>query len=423
MATVVLGAGVVGTTTAYFLARAGEQVTLVDRQSHVAGEGSFANTGMITPSQSSPWSSPGLLLNVVRGLGRSESQIKIRARALPSLTPWGLRFLRHCTKRSNAENMERNHRLAAYSRDQLRALRQDLRLDYDHTEVGTLKLYWSEESLSAAAASAARLEPLGTSFRVLDTAACIDLEPSLKAHAGNLVGAIHCPDDETGDCAAFSRLLAERCLELGVDFRLATTVTGIDVQRRRVAAVQTEQGRLSADRYVIALGSFSPKHLRRFGVALPIYPVKGYSLTIPLADRQEVLGMPIIDESRAVGITPLAQGLRVGGFIDMTGPDAAVREDEIDRMKRYVVELLPALAGRLDDEAVTAWACLRALTPDGPPLIGPTPLENLYLNTGHGSMGWTMACGSAKVIADMLTDRQPEISLDGLTLARYGGGS
>jgi len=419
MKVLILGAGVIGTTTAYFLARDGHEVTLVDRRPDVAQETSFANGGIIHISLVDPWNAPGVALKLLRWLGREDSPLLLRPGALPGMLGWGLAFLRNSTAARHRRHTLVNLRLALYSAKVLRQLRAETDLAYDHAEQGLTKLFRDPRELEHAVAFARLLEPHGVAHRVLDRAEILALEPALEAGGKGIVGAVLFPDDETGDARMFTRAVADLAEAAGAELRLGTSVEAIEAAGDRITGVRTGAGRLSADAYVLALGSYSPLLARPLGLRLPIYPVKGYSLTAPLDGWNAAPRLPIVDEALKVGLIPLGERLRIAGSAEFGGYDPTPQARRADYVWRNAVQVYPELARHVDRAAIQAWAGLRPMTADGPPILGATRFANLFLNTGHGHLGWTMACGSARAVADVVSGRSPEIDLDGLTAARF----
>jgi D-amino-acid dehydrogenase len=418
MTTLIVGAGIVGVCLAWELSSLGERVIVVDRAPEPAGEASRANTGMITPSQSAPWASPGMPRRLL-GLLLRDSHLKLRLRGMSLVLGWGSRFFQHCTDENHRRALAVNLRLANFSRERLRALRHELGFPYDHASVGTLRVFWSASAFDKAVRAAEEARALGVAFRALTRGASVDLDPTLSALGNAIAGSIHFPDDETGDCAKFAAALAERSEQVGVQFHWATTVRGFATEGGKIVYAETNRAPIAADRFVLAAGCESPRLSRPLGVRLPIAPIKGYSLTATVSRPDSLPCIPRIDEERAIGITPLGTRLRVGGFIEVAGFDTQVVPAQINRMVEAALAVCPSLTGALDSSSVHPWACLRPLTVDGPPLLGATAIPNLFLNTGHGSMGWTMACGSASAVAAVIMDRVPPIDLDGLTLNRF----
>ena len=419
MKVLVLGAGVIGTTTAYFLARDGHEVTLVDRRPDVAQETSFANGGIIHISLVDPWNAPGVALKLLRWLGREDSPLLLRPGALPGMLGWGLAFLRNSTAARHRRHTLVNLRLALYSAKVLRQLRAETDLAYDHAEQGLTKLFRDPQELEHAVAFSRLLEPHGVAHRVLDRAEILALEPALEAGGKGIVGAVLFPDDETGDARMFTRAVADLAEAAGAELRLGTSVEAIEAAGDRITGVRTGAGRLSADAYVLALGSYSPLLARPLGLRLPIYPVKGYSLTAPLDGWNAAPRLPIVDEALKVGLIPLGDRLRIAGSAEFGGYDSTPQARRADYVWRNAVQVYPELARHVDRAAIQPWAGLRPMTADGPPILGATRFANLFLNTGHGHLGWTMACGSARAVADVVSGRSPEIDLDGLTAARF----
>lgn len=418
MSTVILGAGIIGTTTAWYLARDGESVTVVERQSGAGLETSFANGGLVTPSMSDPWAAPGVPLKILKWLGDEDAPLLVRMRAVPGLTGWGLRFLRNCTDARWRHNAEVVLRLAAYSRDVLDGLGEEVDLAYERNEAGTLRIFRDDASMAEARPIADMLAPHGVRHRLLDGPGCVAIEPALEPIAGDLVGGIHFPDDRSGDAHLFTQQLAQHCAGAGVNFRYGTSIEGIEASGDRVVRVHTDAGPVEGDRFVLALGSYSTPMARSMGLRLPIYPVKGYSLTLPTHGWNAAPGLPVADDSRKLGVTPLGDSLRVAGTAEFTGFDKSPNRRRGEILLNALRDVYPDYR---PPDNVEVWAGLRPVTPDGPPILGRTPYRNLYLNCGQGHLGWTMACGSARVIADLIANREPDIDLDGLTLERFGG--
>ena len=411
----VLGGGVIGVTTAYFLARHGCRVALIDRQSGAGLETSFANGGLVTPSMADPWAAPGLPLKMLKWIGREDSPFLLRPSAIPGLMSWGLQFLRNCREETWRRNTATILRIADYSQRVLKDLTAETGLAYDLQSLGTLRLFRDELSMQAALRTAEVVGRLGVRYRRLDAAACAELEPALAPQAEQITGGIHFPDDECGDAHLFTRGLAARCAEMGVTFHFEETVEGIETDGARVAAVVTDRGRRDADHVVLALGTASPALARPLGVRLPIYPVKGYSVTLSTAGWNGAPRVPIVDDGRKMGIVRLGDRLRLAGTAEFTGHDTRLSERRCANLTDNLRELFPSFANW---ETAQPWTGLRPMTPDGIPILGPTPLENFWLNVGHGHLGWTMSCGSAKAVADLIAGAPTDIDLAGMTLGR-----
>lgn len=416
MRILVLGAGVTGVTSAYYLARAGHEVTVVDRQPGVALETSFANAGQISPGYAAPWAAPGIPLKALGWLFARHAPLVLHPSLDPALLRWLAAMLRNCTQARYHVNKARMVRLAEYSRDCLRALRQDTGIAYDERALGTLQIFRTQQQLDASAKDVAILRELGVPHELLDRDGCLLAEPALAAATAPIVGGLRLPGDETGDCHAFTRALAHKAEALGVRFLYGVTVEGIETASGTVERIRTSAGPLDADRYLLTLGSFSPAMVRDLGLRLPIYPVKGYSLTVPVTDPARAPRSTVLDESYKVAITRLGNRIRVGGMAELAGFDLSLPERRRETLALSLNGLFPH-GGREQD--ATFWCGLRPMTPDSTPIIGPTALPNLFTNCGHGTLGWTMACGSAQIIADLISSRTPAIETTDLALSRY----
>jgi len=416
MKVLVLGAGVVGVTTAYYLAQAGHEVVVVDRQPGAGLETSFANAGEISPGYASPWAAPGVPLKAVKWILDRQGPLVIRPQASVAMWVFLARMLRNCTAARYAINKARMVRLAEYSRDCLRTLRADTGIAYDERSRGTLQLFRTQAQLDQIAGDIAVLKQYGVPFEVLDRAGCIAVEPGLRAAQKPFVGGLRLPDDETGDCHLFTQALAQQAQRHGARFLYGTTIAAVLTTAGAVSGVETSRGRLQADAYVVALGSFSALTLRAVGVDIPVYPVKGYSITVPITHADGAPESTVMDETYKVAITRLGDRIRVGGTAEVGGYRNVLRASRRATLERSLTELFP-LGG--DPAQATFWSGLRPMTPDGPPVIGATRYRNLFLNTGHGTLGWTMACGSARLLAALVAGKQPEIDPEGLTIRRY----
>jgi len=417
MKVLVLGAGVIGVTSAYYLAKAGFEVTVIDRQPGPALETSFANAGEISPGYASPWAGPGVPFKAVRWLLERDGPLVVRPQFNPAMWRWLLAMLRNCTAARYARNKARMVGIAEYSRDCLRALRGETGIAYDERSLGTLQLFRKQAQLDAIGGDVAVLSQYGVPFEVLDRDGCISAEPGLAAVRDLIVGGLRLPDDETGDCYLFTVQLAKQAAALGVRFVYGTTVHALDVSGGRVAQVTTDKGVFAADRTLVALGSFSALLLRPLGLRIPVYPVKGYSLTVPVRDDAAAPQSTVMDESYKVAITRLGDRIRVGGTAEVGDYRVRLLPARRRPLDRSLADLFPNGG---DPARATFWSGLRPMTPDGPPVIGATTVGGLYLNTGHGTLGWTMACGAGRVIADLIADKAPEIAVEGLSIARYG---
>jgi D-amino-acid dehydrogenase len=412
----VLGGGVIGVTTAYYLANSGHEVTVVDRQAAPALETSFANAGEVSPGYASPWAGPGVPIKAIKWLLMRHGPLVIRPKLDPAMWAWLIRMLRNCTSARYAVNKSRMIPLAEYSRDCLRALRVREAIHYDERSRGTLQLFRAQAQLDGTAGDIAVLKQYGVPYQLLDRDGCVGAEPALAAVKHRIAGGLLLPQDETGDCHMFTQALAARAADLGVRFLFGTTIERLQADATGVASAATSAGLLRADAYVVALGSWSPLLLRPLGIAIPVYPVKGYSITVPIADPLAAPVSTVMDESYKVAITRLGDRIRVGGTAEVSGYSDRLYPARRATLDHSLTELFPR-GGKLAD--ATFWSGLRPMTPDGPPLIGATRFANLHLNTGHGTLGWTMACGSGRVLSDLLSGRSPEIDASDLALTRY----
>ena len=419
MDVIVLGSGVIGTTTAYYLARAGARVTVIERQHGPALETSFANAGQVSPGYATPWAAPGLPAKAVQWLFQRHSPLRFRPDGTAFQWRWIAHLLAQCTARRYAVNKARMMQLAEYSRDCLRALREQTGLHYEERSLGTLQVFRTEAQRAAAARDVAVLQSLGVAFELLQRDDIARVEPALEAVKHRLTGGLRLPNDETGDCFLFTQRIAEAARGLGVQFRFGATAESLQPGPRGIAAVLVDGKPLCADHYVLAMGSYSRALLLPLGLALPIYPVKGYSLTVPLHDPAAAPVSTVLDETYKVALTRFDHRLRVGGMAEVAGFDLTLRPNRRKTLERVVNDLFPR-AGPLPE--ATFWTGLRPLTPDGTPIVGATAWRNLWINSGHGTLGWTMACGSAQLLADQMTGRPPEIDAAGLAVARYGEG-
>jgi D-amino-acid dehydrogenase len=412
----VLGGGVIGVTSAYYLARAGHEVTVVDRQPGPALETSFANAGEVSPGYSSPWAGPGVPVKAIKWLLMRHGPLVIWPKLDPVMWIWLLKLLRNCTEARYAINKSRMIPIAEYSRDCLRALRNEIGIHYDERSRGTLQLFRKQAQLDGTAGDIAVLKQYGVPYEILDRDGCIAAEPALSAVKDKFVGGMRLPQDETGDCQMFTEALAVEAAKLGVQFKFNTGIERLVADSSKVTGVVTNAGVLQADAYVAALGSWTPRLLRPLGFSVPVYPVKGYSITVPIVDAEAAPVSTVMDESYKVAITRLGDRIRVGGTAEISG-----YSNRLDAARRATLDhSLTDMFPRGGDLAKASfWCGLRPMTPDGPPVIGATRYGNLHLNAGHGTLGWTMACGSARVLADLISGRKPDIDASELAISRY----
>lgn len=416
MRVLVLGSGVIGTTSAYYLARQGFEVVVVDRQAGPALETSHANAGQVSPGYASPWAAPGVPLKALKWLFQKHAPLAIRLTGDSNQYLWMAQMLRNCTAARYAVNKERMVRLSEYSRDCLDELRQDTGIAYEGRQLGTTQIFRTQQQVEAAAKDIAVLERSGVPFELLDRDGVARVEPALAAVKHKLAGGLRLPNDQTGDCFLFTNRLAEEARRLGVEFRFGAEIQQLSANGDRIDGVRVDGELLTADHYVLALGSYSPQLLAPLGIRAPVYPLKGYSLTVPIVDAAMAPTSTILDETYKVAITRFDDRIRVGGMAEICGFDL-----NLDPRRRATLEMITGdLYPRGGDLAQASfWTGLRPATPDGTPIVGATRYRNLFLNTGHGTLGWTMACGSGRLLADLIARKQPQISAEGLDISRY----
>lgn len=413
MRTVILGAGIVGVTTAYYLAKSGRQVTVIDRQPGVARETSYANAGLVAPGHSYTWASPRAPKILLKSLFSEGQALRWRFSADPRMWAWGLQFLRHCTAERSRENTARKLRLCVYSQKQLQELSAAEDLTYERISGGLLYAYRDEPSFERGRAAMTVLSDNGLALQTLTPQQVAQKEPALAGSTRNIAGAIYCPTDESGDANLFSIDLAERCRRLGVEFHFERRITGFSHGADRVDAVVTDQGLVAGDEFVLALGSYSPLLARQLGYRLPIYPVKGYSVTLPVRPGDKPPALGGVDENNLVAWARFGDRFRLTATAEFAGYDTSHRPEDFTHMLNAAKDLFPQGA---DYSRPSYWSCLRPMTPAGAPILGRTRHRNFYLNTGHGHMGWTMACGTSRAVADLMDGRAPELDLEGMTL-------
>jgi D-amino-acid dehydrogenase len=400
MKIVIVGSGLMGVAAAYVLQRRGHKVVVLERQEGPGRETSYANGTLLTPSMPEPWNSPGCWQELLRSLCRSDAALQLHWRTLPGLANWGIEFLRNSSIARFERNSLKNLRLALYSLKMMAALRLETGIEYARIARGTLRLFREANALKRADSTSHRWASEGLAFRTLSAREAVDLEPALAPIVDKLAGAIHYPNDESGDAYRFCVALAEVARDLGVEFRFGVPITSIAMRSGRVAGVLTERGCLIGDRYVVAAGSYSVQLLRRVGVRLPVRPAKGYSVTFQKADAQPLLRVPIIDDELHAAVVPFAAGIRVAGTAEFAGYDLTLPSKRVRNLLKLLQQVLPQ--ARFDPEAARAWCGLRPMSADGVPVIGRTPISDLFVNCGHGPLGWTMAVGSAHLLADVI---------------------
>ncbi|AYX95028.1 D-amino acid dehydrogenase [Acinetobacter baumannii] len=415
MRVIVLGSGVIGVASAYYLARQGAEVTVLDRQSGPAEETSFGNAGQISPGYSTPWAAPGIPFKAVKWMFQHHAPLAINLDGSMWQLQWMAQMLKNCNPQSYAVNKERMMRVAEYSRDCLRELRKDTGIHYENRAKGTLQLFRKEAQMEAVQRDISVLEECGVSYELLNANELGRVEPALANAQDKLVGGLHLPNDETGDCYLFTNALAQIAKELGVNFQFNQNVEKLIVEGDQIKGVQVNGKVLTADRYVLAFGSYSRDFLKPLDLQLPVYPVKGYSLTIPIVDPAFAPQSTVLDETYKIAITRFDQRIRVGGMAELSGFNLGLNEDRRATLQMVTQDLFPGG----DMAQASFWTGLRPMTPDSTPIIGATRFKNLFLNTGHGTLGWTMACGSGKLISDIVLNHKTDISTDGLSIQRY----
>ncbi|CAA0255477.1 D-amino acid dehydrogenase [Acinetobacter nosocomialis] len=415
MRVIVLGSGVIGVASAYYLARQGAEVTVLDRQSGPAEETSFGNAGQISPGYSTPWAAPGIPFKAVKWMFQHHAPLAINLDGSMWQLQWMAQMLKNCNPQSYAVNKERMMRVAEYSRDCLRELRKDTGIHYENRAKGTLQLFRKEAQMEAVQRDISVLEECGVSYELLNGNELGRVEPALANAQDKLVGGLHLPNDETGDCYLFTNALAQIAKELGVNFQFNQNVEKLIVEGDQIKGVLVNGKVLTADRYVLAFGSYSRDFLKPLDLQLPVYPVKGYSLTIPIVDPAFAPQSTVLDETYKIAITRFDQRIRVGGMAELSGFNLGLNEDRRATLQMVTQDLFPGG----DMAQASFWTGLRPMTPDSTPIIGATRFKNLFLNTGHGTLGWTMACGSGKLISDIVLNHKTDISTDGLSIQRY----
>ncbi|MCC3861266.1 D-amino acid dehydrogenase [Pseudemcibacter aquimaris] len=410
MKIIIVGAGVVGTTSAYFLAKEGHDVTVIERQDGPALETSFANAGMLTPSMADPWNSPGILKTLITSLGDNKSAFKLRPKALPSLLTWGVSFLNNSREQKYIKNLHRSAELAWYSLKLLDDIRENMNLNYDQITTGSIKVFRDKESLDELAELSEHLRDHGMTFDVLYGEDLLKVEPSLEPVIDKLAGGVYFPDDQAGNAYKFSCEIEKEAVKLGAKFRYGVSVEKLMKKYGNISSLRTSDGDISADKYVISAGSFSAPLAKTVGLNIPVRPAKGYSISVPLKGWNGGPRMPIIDDGFHAAISPLGNVLRIAGTAEFAGLDSSLTQSRLDNMYNLLEELYPDFAPYFDKDQVTEWAGLRPLSVDGSPYIGKTKIDNLYVNTGHGPLGWTMAAGSAKLLTDIISGNEPDFN-------------
>jgi len=406
----VLGAGVVGTTTAWYLQKQGHQVTVVDRQNQAGLETSYANGGQISVSHAEPWANPSAPLKVMKWLFQPDAPLLFRPRLDPAQWRWALSFLGQCTSARAAHNIRQMVNLGTYSRSQLQALRKEAGIEYNHLEKGILHFYTNPAEFDGAMEPTRIMQDLGCDRQIIDADRAVELEPALKPIRNRIAGATYTSEDESGDARMFTQNLAKRCAEAGVEFRYGTEILSFERAGERVLGIQTlrdgHHETLRADAYVLSMGSFSAALASQLGIFLNIYPAKGYSITVPVKNEEAAFNISLTDDEYKLVYSRLGDRMRVAGTAELNGYSRKLNYTRCRAIVRRTAEVMPE-AGYWDQAEF--WTGLRPATPSNVPYIGKSHFANLYLNTGHGTLGWTHSCGSAAALADIIDGRKPEV--------------
>lgn len=417
MKILVLGAGVVGVSTAYFLARAGHSVSVIDRRPDAGQETSFANGGQLSACQTIPWANPHTLGLLLKWAGRKDAPLVFNPwTAEAPLWGWGLSFLRNCTPGRSRANGERNLRLALYTRQMMAAIMADTGITFDYNPRGILQVFRNKREFESAKRSADWYSQRGCRVEPKTADECLALEPALQRVHGEIRGGIYSPDDASGDAQIFATALADICAAMGVRFQYDTSIVRLSQMNDKISGVMTNRGMFTANAYVVALGSYSTTMLAPLGIKLPIYPTKGYSVTLPVQPGAKVPTMSITDEAHKLVYSRLGNRLRIAGTAEFIGYDASVTPFRAEAVLQAALDMFPDCG---DARAAKLWAGLRPLTPDGVPIISRTPFKSLFLNTGHGTLGWTLAAGSGRLAADLVSGAPPEVDLADYAVTRF----
>ena len=417
MKVVVLGAGIIGTTSAYFLAKQGHEVTVIDRQDSVSMETSHANAGCLSYGFTSPWASPGLPFSVLKWVLTGRSPLIINPNMSVETIKFLYRMYKNCNSRSYEINKSRMLRVANYSQKALLEIETDFDLYYEQKKQGSLQLFWDSKEIEKAQKDIAILDKFNINSKLLSAEECVKIEPGLQYVKNKLAGGIQFMDDFTGNCYLFSTEVYKKCVEMGVNFEFNTEIKSLQISNDKIASVSTDSGEIKADCYSVSLGSYSTKILSKIGIEIPIYPVKGYSITLPVLSNEDAPQSTIMDEKNKIAITRLGDRIRVAGMAHLTDFDKNLRTKSLDSLMSGLDLLFPK--SYESSKETNFWTGFRPSTPDGTPIIGPTPFNNLFLNTGHGTLGWTMSAGSGKLLANLVSGIDPEISTEGIDMSRY----
>lgn len=419
MKVVVLGAGIIGTTTAYYLAKLGYQVTVVEARPGPGEETSFANGALLAAGQTEPWNTPGIGWKIAKWIGKEDSPMLLRPTKLPQYVGWGLEFLKHSRPEPHERGRRGNVALGMETVRELRRIRDEEGIDYDHTSRGILRVFRDADGIEARKKMNADVADLGVTCQALDPAEAVDYEPALGSLKDEIAGALLYDEDESGDCHKFCVGLTQVCRELGVAFQFDTRITGIDAKGEKIAGVETDKGRFEGDLYVLALGLGSVALARTLGIKLPIMPVKGYSVTLARDRSNTPLSTPVIDADLLTCTVPLQGRIRMAGTAEFAGEDRKMDETRAGNVLNRGLGAFPEMRRSMQQDDVTYWTGLRPVTPDGRPIVGDSPYANLYLNTGHGPSGWTLSCATSKAVAALIDGRRPEVEVGELHHTRF----
>jgi D-amino-acid dehydrogenase len=416
MKIVVLGAGIAGITAAYSLGTRGHDVTVIDQESAPALQTSFANGGQLSYTHAEPWANPHVFPKLFKWMFQDDAPLVLRFSSDPHMIRWGLKFMSNCMPEKARKNCERMLRIGLYSRDKMKEIREDTKLDFAFKATGILHIYTNQKDFDAGVKQAEFQKSLGLDYEyeTLDREGTLEKETALKQSTKDIAGSIYSPQDESGDIHIFTQKLASWCEEHhGTTLKFNTPIMRLIEEKGKLVSIVTSEGEMKADAFVLATGPQSPLFLRKLGINLPIYPMKGYSVTVPAWENAPITS--VTDDEKKIVFSRLGDHVRAAGTAEFARYNTDIREARITPILDCMKRLFPDA----DTSEPQKWACLRPQTPDGPPIIGKTDVENLYLHTGHGTLGWTQSAGTAAALADIIEDKEPEISLDGLTAERY----
>ena len=411
----ILGAGVIGVTTAYELLKTGHEVTVIDRQPESALETSFGNAGLIAPGHSYAWATPKLPKNLFKSLFDKKKAFRFKFQWDPAMWVWGAQFLLQCTSKKMEENTLRKHRLSIYSQKCFHQLIDETHISYHENKNGLVYFFRTQESFQEGSQKLAILNSVMKNFQLLNRTELFQLEPALSRSQTRIYGGIYCSTDESGSCRDFTLELVKICMGKGASFHYNTTILNVEKDKNSIKKIYTDKGDFQADKYVLACAAFSPLIARMVGEYLPIYPVKGYSMTLPILDQKKVPEHSGIDEDNLLAFSLLGDKIRFTSVAEISGYDTTNTPSDFTDMVALVESLFP---DAFDFSKVEYWAGLRPMTPNGSPIFGQGKMQNLYFNTGHGHLGWTMCAGSAKIISHLISGEKPDLDLEGMTLAK-----